>query len=980
MARPQFMLIDGHAVAFRAFHALRDANLRSKASGEPTYAVFGFFQIVLTNLQKLDPEYVAVSFDVGSTFRHAEYAEYKAGRDESPDEFHEQLVRIKQVVDALNIPTYVAENFEADDVIGTLCVQATAQDVDTYILTGDTDTLQLVDDHVRVLLSVPYRQAQEIKEYDFDAVSERYGGLRPPQLTDLRGLKGDTSDNIPGVKGIGEQGAITLLKQFETVEGIFEHVAEVPKRYQKVLDGQQEIALFSKRLATIRLDAPVTLDLERCRLRDYDRDAVVALFRELEFMRLIEKLPDPHGVAPKPEPTTAVAEAANARYKLTRATPRVREEASVAQTDLFDMDAIFGGPPPPPRPGAGREEGGRSAGPSTPASAVVEAPPRPPKAGVRYQAVTTPETLAELVTALEQAPFFAFDTETNDLDSVKADLVGMSFSTEPHTGYYVPVAHSGPDVAQLPTEVLRAALQPLLEDGKRSKVTHNGKFDITVLRRWGCEVRGLAFDTMIAAQLLGKRGGLKDLAFYELNEQMTEIAELIGKGKTQTTFDNVPIDAATAYAAADADMTLRLRLQLEPQLEAVPRIKAIFDTIEMPLIPVLSDMEWAGITVDVPILHTLATILGSRLQELEQEMTSLAGQPFNTGSSQQVSDILFGKLQLPTAGQSKTKSGYYSITAEVLDKLRGKHPIIEPILEYRQLSKLKSTYIDAFPDLVDEQSRIHTSYNQIGSSTGRLSSQNPNLMNIPVRTEQGREIRRAFVAKDGCKLMAADYSQVELRILAHITQDPALVSIFKEDRDIHTATASRLFSVPMEQVTRNQRRIAKMTVFGVIYGISSFGLSARTDLNREDSQKMINGLFETYPGLRHYFNTTLEFGRDNGYVETLLGRRRYMPELTSTNGARRQAAEREAINAPIQGTSADITKMAMNKLYDELRRRGLEARMLLQVHDELVLEVPDDEIDEVRPIVQQTMEQIFPQLSVPLEVHIAVGPNWDELV
>lgn len=812
MARPKFMLIDGHAVAFRAFHALRDANLRSKASGEPTYAIFGFLQIVLTNLQKLDPEYVAVSFDMGRTFRHEEFAEYKAGRDESPEEFAPQLARIKQVVDALNIPTYVAENFEADDVIGTLCVQATGQDVDTYILTGDTDTLQLVDDHVRVLLSVPYRQAQEIKEYDLDGVVDRYGGLQPPQLTDLRGLKGDTSDNIPGVKGIGEQGAITLLKQFGTVEGIFERLAEVPKRYQKVLDGQQEIALFSKRLATIRRDASVTLELERCRLRDYDRDAVIALFRELEFFRLIEKLPEPRGATSKPTPAAPPepAQPAHARYKLTRATPKLRDQESAEQADLFDIDDIFGGPPPPARPSTGSNGAGAAA------AAVAPPPPRLLRPSVRYQAVTTTEALQELVTALENAPYFAFDTETNDLDSVKADLVGMSFSTEPQTGYYVPVAHTGPDVVQLPVETIRAALQPLLEDGKRPKVTHNGKFDITVFRRWGCEVRGLQFDTMIAAQLLGKRGGLKDLAFYELNQQMTEIAELIGKGKTQTTFDHVPLDAATAYAAADADMTLRLRHQLEPQLDAVPRIKEIFETIEMPLIPVLADMEWAGIKVDVPILNTLATILGDRLKELEQEMTSLAGQQFNTGSSQQVSDILFGKLQLSTAGQSKTKSGFYSITAEVLDKLRGKHPIVELILEHRQLTKLKSTYIDAFPDLVDEQSRIHTSYNQIGSSTGRLSSQNPNLQNIPVRTEQGREIRRAFVAADGYKLMAADYSQVELRIIAHVTQDPALLTIFREDRDIHAATAARLFGVPMDQVSKNQRRIAKCVAIGTL--------------------------------------------------------------------------------------------------------------------------------------------------------------------
>ncbi|GAC1550832.1 MAG: DNA polymerase I [Herpetosiphon sp.] len=957
MAKPQLLLVDGHAVAFRAFHALHDANLRSLATGEPTYAVFGFCQILLTQLQKMSPEYAAIAFDRGHSFRDQEFSGYKATRGHAPEEFHSQLERIKQVVRSLNIPIYEIQHYEADDVIGTLARQATERAVETFILTGDTDTLQLVDEHVHVLLSVPYRQAQEIKEYDLAAVRERYGGLEPHQLTDLRGLKGDTSDNIPGVKGIGEQGAITLLKQWTTIETLYEHLPEVGKRYLKALDGQQQIALLSKRLATIQRDVAVDLDLNGCRLRDYDRQGVIALFRELEFGRLINKLPL---VGEQPDadelPATPVAPA-DAGYTLTRARPRL--VGAAAQQDAFDLAGIFGPSSTDPSANDGTSE-------------------RAPDAS-HYRTVRTTAQLAELVTALKSAPHWSFDTETDGLEELRSNIVGISFATEPGRGWYVPVGHTQPDQEQLPAAAVRAALQPLFEDGKQAKVGHNSKFDILVLRRWGCEVHGVVFDTMIAAQLLGKRGGLKDLALYELNIEMTEITDLIGKGKTQITFDAVPIDRATPYAAADADLTLQLHDLLTRQLAAVPPLEKIFHDIEMPLIPVLADMEWTGITIDVTVLHQIAKLMQHRLATIETEMASLAGQPFNPNSSQQVSDLLFGKQQLPTAGLAKTKSGHYSITADVLDKLRGTDPLVEKILEHRQITKLKTTYVDALPLLVDERGRVHTSYNQLGASTGRLSSQNPNLQNIPIRTEQGREIRRAFVPEQGWYLIAADYSQVELRILAHASEDPALLDIFKQNLDIHTATAARLFGVPINQVTKQQRRLAKTVVFGVVYGISAFGLSARTDLSRADAQQMIDGLFQTYPALRAFFDRTLEDGRVCGYVQTLLGRRRNIPDLVSANGSRRQAAEREAINAPMQGTSADFIKLAMVKLHNEMTTRALQARLLLQVHDELVLEAPEQEVEEVKTLVCSVMEHVYPTLKVPLEVHVAAGKNWDAM-
>jgi DNA polymerase I len=943
MAHPKLALVDGHAVAFRAFHALRDANLRT-SDGEPTFAVYGFCQIVLTTLQNLQPDYVAVSFDVGRTFRHDEFVEYKAGRAETPDEFHVQLDRIKQIVKALNIPIYVAPGFEADDVIGTLARQATAKEVDSYIITGDSDTLQLVDECVRVMLATPYGKTQETKLYDLEAVTERYKGLKPSQLADLRGLKGDVTDNIPGVKGIGETSAIQMLNQFGSVEGIYEHLEEVPNRYRSKLEGQQDAALFSKRLATIRTDVPVELNLEESRLHDYDHDAVVQLFRELQFGSLLKKLPgQPNGAQQE-----ASAPAAPPKRAVTK--------GPAQQMGMFEVGDV---------------ETART-------TALVTPSGPPPVAHGTYTAVTTPEQLDDLVQRLDAAPIVAFDAETNSLSFLDAEIVGISLSTEPGTAFYVPVGHREGD--QLSRERVRDALRPFFEDGNRPKVAHNAKFDMLMLRRFEIEVKGLAFDTMIAAQLLGQQAsGLKDLSFNLLGIQMTEITDLIGTGRSQITFDFVPIEQATPYAAADADMTLRLREHFQAELQNVPKIAHIFEAIEMPLVPVLVAMEWVGIKVDVPTLQSLSGLLASRIEAGEREIYALAGSNFNIGSGQQLSDVLFGKLQIPTSGLSKTKSGHYSITAEVLDKLSGVHPIIDLILEHRQLTKLKSTYLDALPLQADKNSRIHTSYGQLGAATGRLSSTAPNLQNIPVRTEQGREIRRAFVAEEGWRLLAADYSQVELRILAHVTQDPALLAIFKQDADIHTATASRLFNVAPDKVSKNQRRIAKMTVFGVIYGISSFGLAARTDLSREDAQKMIDGLFATYPGLRAYIDKTLAFGRENGYVETLMGRRRYVPELRSSHGGRRQAAEREAINAPIQGTNADLIKLAMVRLYAEIQRRGLQSRMLLQVHDELVLEVPEDEMTEITKVVCETMEGVGTDLTVPLRVEVESGRNWEEM-
>jgi DNA polymerase-1 len=948
--RPLLALIDGHALAFRAFHALRDAGLRS-STGEPTFAVFGFINILLNMIETQHPRYMAVSFDLaGPTFRDQMYSEYKAGRSETPSEFHPQLERIKQLVSALNIPIYTDPNYEADDIIGTLSRQAAEQGVDTMILTGDTDSLQLVNDYVKVLLANPYGRKTTTTVYDEAQVIERYKGLKPNQLADLRGLKGDTSDNIPGVKGIGEAGAIALLNQFGTVENLFEHISEAPKRYHKVLDGQLEAAMFSKKLATIVCDAPVTLDLAACELNDYDRNQVIALFQELELgASLVKRLPATAGSS------IEIAEL-----------PSTNSGNSM-QLDMFAPAASRAA-------ASGPQQLSMFESPSDNTNNSASAP-----ALGDYHAVITEAQLAEVVTALESATAFAFDTETDGLHPFHDALVGISIAVKPGHAWYIPVGHTGQE--QLPREQVLEALRPFFADANKAKYAHNAKFDIEFLLAAGIPVIGLAFDTYLAAILLDKRKGLKDLAFYELKlpEPMTEIDTLIGKGKNQITFSQVDIMQATPYAAADADMTLRLVYALEPQIAKLPSVQGILNQLEMPLLPVLVMMEQNGIGLDVPFMTTLGQRMADDLIKLEDQIYSYNGGKLNINSGDQLSDLLFNRLGLPTTGLEKTKTGRYSLTASVLEGMAHAHPVIELILRYRQLTKLKSTYVDALPALVNPNTgRVHTSYNQLGSATGRLSSNEPNLQNIPTRTEEGRAIRRGFVAQPGYVFIAADYSQIELRVLAHITQDPNLLQAFAEDQDIHAATAAQLFNVPVEQVSKDQRRIAKTTVFGVIYGISAFGLAARTDLSRSEAQQLIDALFERFPKVRDYIDNTLAEGRAQGFVQSLFGRRRSMPDLQAS-GARRQAAEREAINAPIQSTAADIMKIAMLRVNDALKQQLPNVRMLLQVHDELIFEAPEAERDAAIALIREQMEGAYPDLRVRLKVDVEYGYNWEEM-
>ncbi len=917
MKQKKLVLIDGHALAYRAYFALRPTNLATR-SGEPTAGVYGFALMLLAVLEEIQPEYIAVAFDVGETFRHRQYAEYKATRDKMPDDLHPQMKRIHQLVEAFNMPVFAIDGYEADDVLGTLARQASEQGVETIIVTGDRDAFQLIGPLVKVLISG--RRFSDRQVYDEAAIRERYG-LSPAQLIEMKGLVGDKSDNIPGVRGIGEKTAVKLLQQYGTLEGIYAHLDELPKGIRAKLEAGRADAFLSRELGRIVTDMPIALNLDACRLVDYDRKRVVALFRELEFRSLMGRLP---GSQAEPVPS-----------------------GPATQLSLFGESSAEREDIPPP----------------TETHVVADA-----------------ESLAEVMPRLKKASSVTLDVETTSQDAMAARLVGIALTDVAGRGYYLPVGHeSGPN---LDVEAVLQALRPVLQDENITKCAHNAKYDLIVLAEHGADgVRGLLFDTMIAEWLVnpGNTGlSLKNLAWVRLGVEMTPISELIGTGKNQTTMAHVPVERVAPYAAADVDMTHRLVPLLTAELKERNQW-SLFTDVEMPLVPVLMHMERAGVRLDVAALATMSDELRKRLAELETRIQKIVGQPINVNSTQQLSDALFTVLGLPTKGLKKTKSGHYSTAANVLERLRGQHEVVDLILEHRQLSKLKSTYVDTLPKLVNPRTgRVHTSYNQTGAVTGRLSSSRPNLQNIPIRTELGREVRRAFVADEGCRLVAADYSQVELRVLAHISQDPGLLSAFERGEDIHASTAAAILGVPLSEVTPEQRRLAKSVNFGLSYGQTAYGLAKQTGLSQEEASKFIAAYFEKYPGVRKYIERIKRQVAERGYVETLLGRRRYFPNLAQMRGAERRRAEREAVNMPVQGSSADIIKIAMIRLYREIKERGLRCRMVLQVHDELVLETPEDEVETVVPLVREVMEGAFP-LDAALKVDVGVGENWLEV-
>ena len=927
----KLVLLDSHALIHRAYHAIQ-TNLTSP-TGEPTNATYGFTSTLLKVLSDEKPEMLAAAFDVGPSFRQDLYAAYKGTRAELTDDLRVQLKRSREVVEVFGIPTFGLEKYEADDLLGTLARQASARgDIETLIVTGDTDTLQLVGPRVRILMFSPQAGAGPMVVYDQAAVMERYQ-LEPRQLIDFKALKGDPSDNIPGVKGIGEKTATKLVQTYGSVENIYDHLDEIETRWREKLRAGKDQALQGKKLVTIVTDAPVKLDPDACRVSAFDRERVVTLFRELGFRTLMDRLPG-------------------------------------------GADAVAGADP--------------------------KATTKP--SHENYHLVDNNAALDKLVARLKSVDVFVVDVETTGTDSMRAELVGLAIGVGHGEAYYVPVASRqssvasrqsagqlafdtsapAPRSARLATEQVLAKLKPIFEDSRVAKYAHNAKYDMTVLAEAGVETRGLVFDSMIAAHLLEPSGqsiGLKSLVFAKFGVEMTEIESLIGKGKKQISMAEVDVAHASPYACADADYTFRLVELYKPQLEE-QGLGKLFDEVEMPLVPVLMEMERTGVLLDLEFLKKMSGDLAARLQELEAQITTHVGVPLNIASPQQLADALFNKLKLPTAGLPKTKSGKISTAADVLESLRGVHPVIPLILEHRELSKLKGTYVDALPALVlPRTGRVHTDYNQTGTVTGRVSSSNPNLQNIPIRTELGRQVRRAFIAPRGSQLISADYSQVELRILAHITRDPGLLEAFAHDEDIHASTAARLFNVPLDQVTSDMRRLGKTINFGIAYGITDYGVAARTDLSQSEARQLIDNYFTQYARVKEYIENTKREAHERAFVQTLLGRRRYFPELRPSarvNPAVRNAAEREAINMPIQGSAADIIKLAMIRLHRELHVRKLKSRMTLQVHDELVLECPDDEVRVVAPLVRAIMENAY-ALESKLKVDVGVGQNWDEM-
>lgn len=957
-------LLDGHALFHRAFHAYPEE--MSTNAGEATNAVFGFTRIMLDLFRYIKPEYIAVSFDRPTpTFRHVDYAAYKAHRPSLPESMRAQFPRVREIVQAFNMPIYEADGFEADDVLGTLARQATEQGADTVIVTGDLDTLQLVNEHVRVTFARSPRSGN-FDYFDVNSVKERYG-FAPAQIVDYKSLVGDTSDNIPGVAGIGAKTATKLIQEYGTLEEILAHIEELPPRVRTNLMEHRDIAIQSKFLATIVTNAPVTLDLPAARALDYDPEKVLALFRELEFFSLVDRLPRrASDTAPNAAPAPAHVKVAAA------VTPEQASAEAPAQLNLFAQDEL-----------ETLAEIGNDQLIAGPVVVPPRAPSVTPTGATNTMTIRTREALQTLAHSLRNSGLFSFDLETDSTNERTANIVGLSFSMGKGEAYYIPVGHLTDAAGEEPGPQLSTAealdiLRPVLTDATVAKVGHNAKFDIMVLAAHGVWVEGLAYDTMVAAYLLnpGRRGlGLKDMAFEALGVIMTPITDLIGTGKQQISMANTPVHAAADYAGADADMTLRLYHALEPQLRARD-LDTLMREVETPLVPVLARMEIAGILLDPEFLRNLGAELDTQLRALETAIYESVGHQFNVNSTKQLGDVLFAELKLPSG--RKTKTGY-SVDAEALDNLRGKHPAVDSLLEYRQLAKLKSTYVDGLLTLMDTRThRIHTSFNQTIAATGRLSSSNPNLQNIPVRTEVGRRIRRAFLADPGMQLLAADYSQIELRILAHITHEPSLVAAFEQDEDIHSATAAQLFKVDLADVTPDQRRLAKTVNFAVLYGQSAFGLARVTGMANADAVEFIRNYEKTFPLVRKYVEDTLFQARTQGYVQTLLGRKRYLPDMSGLQVAQRQAAEREAINMPIQGTNADMIKIAMINLDKALRSQGMRARNILQVHDELVLETPDEEMDEVIKLVRSCMIGAL-ELSVPVKVEMKAGRNWYEV-
>lgn len=919
----KLFLIDAYALIYRSYYAFIK-NPRINSKGVNTSAVFGFINTLEDVLKREQPTHIAVAFDPkGPTFRHEAFEQYKAQREETPEVIRQSVPVIKEVIQAYHIPILEVPYYEADDVIGTVAKQAAANGFEVYMMTPDKDYGQLVADHIYM-----YRPkfGGDYEVLGVSEVLEKYQLQSTEQVIDLLGLMGDTADNIPGCPGVGEKTAQKLLAEFGSIENLLANTDKLKGAQKKKVEENVEQIRFSKFLATIKTDVPITFDAELCKRVAPDEDRLVELYTELEFKTFINRLKGESSVASSSkEPKAAV------QYDLFATEPVVESEVS-SLSDITTMPHSY------------------------------------------YLADTAEKQIA-LCEQLLQEKSFAFDTETDGLDPLTAGLVGMSFAIREQEAWYVPVPANREEATDI---VLRLA--PALQHPEIEKVGQNIKFDILALRKYGVQVKGPLFDTMLAHYLLNPelRHGMDYLAETYLKYKTVPIEDLIGpKGKKQASMRTVPIEQIKEYAAEDADVTLRLKHYFAPLLKQ-EGLESLFFEMEMPLIYVLAEMEATGVKLDTNALKQSSEVLSQQLTALEESIYDLAGQSFNINSTKQVGEILFDKLKLDEKAK-KTKTGGYSTSEEVLEKIRGKHPIVDKLLEYRGIKKLLSTYIDALPALIHpETGKIHTSFNQAVTATGRLSSTNPNLQNIPVRDELGREIRKAFIADDDdCIFFSADYSQIELRLMAHLSNDPHMVEAFCSGADIHAATAAKIYGIPVEEVTSDMRRKAKTANFGIIYGISVFGLAERLSIPRAESKELIDGYFQTYPRIKEYMEESIRVAKEKGYVETLFKRKRFLPDINSHNAIVRGYAERNAINAPIQGSAADIIKLAMIRIHQRFEAEHLKSRMILQVHDELNFNVRKEEFDRVKEIVLDCMEHVL-QLRVPLIADCGEGKNWLE--
>jgi len=922
----KLFLLDAMALIYRAYFAM-NKNPRVTSKGLNTSAVLGFANTLFEVLKKENPTHIAVAFDSREpTVRHDDFTEYKAHREAMPEELSLSIPYIIELIDAFNIPVIFSEGYEADDIIGTLAKKAEQEGFKTYMMTSDKDFGQLVSENIFIYR--PGRFGEKADVLGIKEVCAKFGIKRPDQVIDMLGLWGDASDNIPGIPGVGEVTARKLLDEFDNVENLLQNASNIknPKLKDKVIEFADQ-AVFSKKLATIILDVPVELDEERLKRKYPDEARLRTLFDELEFRNFAQRVFNELASNPGEEKQSQEinsAEIFSSNEKI--------EEKIIGKKDIH----------------------------STPHE---------------YYLTATFEKRKELIEKLKQQKSFCFDTETTGLDSHESELVGMSFSVEPHKAYYVPIPDNYNEAQQIVSE-----FKEIFENKEIGKTGQNIKFDIAILKWYDIEVKGKLFDTMLAHYLIqpDMRHGMDVLAENYLNYKPVPIEKLIGKkGKDQLSMRIVALEEIKEYAAEDADITLQLKSVFEPLLEQSSTRK-LFDEIEMPLIPVLAAMEAEGVKIDIKALNDFSIQLLSEIDELTKEIYLLSGTEFNIASPKQLGEILFDKLAIVEKAKL-TKTKQYSTGEEILVKLVNKHPIIQKILDYRSLTKLKSTYVDTLPLLVSKRTgRIHTSYNQAVAATGRLSSNNPNLQNIPIRTERGREIRKAFVPRnDKYTLLSADYSQIELRIIAELSGDEGMIEAFNQGLDIHAATAAKVYGLQLSEVTKEMRRNAKMVNFGIIYGISAFGLSERLGIPRKEAAQIIDQYFVKYPKIKEYMDNTIVSARKLGYVETIKGRRRYINDINSSNSVVRGYAERNAINAPIQGSAADMIKIAMISIFETLKKEYLKSIMIMQVHDELVFDVHLNEVEIVKQIVTDKMRNAI-KMTVPIEIEMSTGDNWLE--